>query len=107
MSFYSQINSRQKMTVSYILKKDKIYGIVPREFIEFWQVQNVDQDEDRIVMMTTETIEQNVSKQIQQMQQQGQVPVAVMLGHEDWLFSANNPKCPIRLLAAPVVINRL
>ncbi len=91
MLFYSQINSRQKMTVSYILKKDKIYGIVPREFIEFWQVQNVDQDEDRIVM-TTETIEQNVSKQIQQMQQQGQVPVAVMLGHEDWLFFGEQSK---------------
>lgn len=35
------------------------------------------------------------------MQQQGQVPVAVMLGHEDWLFSANNPKCPIRLWQRP------
>ena len=42
--------------------------------------------------MTTETIEQNVIKQIQQMQQQGQVPVAVMLGHEDWLFFGEQSK---------------
>lgn len=42
--------------------------------------------------MTTETIEQNVLKQIQHMQQQGLVPVAVMLGHEDWLFFADQSK---------------
>ena len=42
--------------------------------------------------MTTDTIEQNVLKQIQQMQQQGGVPVAVMLGHEDWLIFAEQSK---------------
>ncbi|MGE8559535.1 MAG: hypothetical protein ACN6NJ_01100 [Acinetobacter sp.] len=40
----------------------------------------------------TETIEQNVLKQIQQLQQQELVPVAVMLGHEDWLIFAEQSK---------------
>ncbi|WP_104472651.1 hypothetical protein [Acinetobacter indicus] len=31
------------------------------------------------------TIEADVQRTIQQMQQQDQTPVAVMLGHEDWL----------------------
>ncbi len=55
----------------------------------------------------TDTIEQNVLKQIQQMQQQGRVPVAVMLGHEDWLIFAEQSEGPIRLLAVPAVINPL
>ena len=38
--------------------------------------------------MTTETVEQNVLNQIQNMQQQDLIPVAVMLGHEDWLIFA-------------------
>ncbi|OAL81621.1 hypothetical protein AY606_02500 [Acinetobacter sp. SFB] len=38
--------------------------------------------------MTIDTIEQNVLNQIQNMQQQDLVPVAVMLGHEDWLVFA-------------------
>ena len=42
--------------------------------------------------MTTETIEQNVLNQIQNMQQQDLVPVAVMLGHEDWLVFAEQSK---------------
>ncbi|TCH64767.1 hypothetical protein [Acinetobacter sp. ANC 4862] len=42
--------------------------------------------------MTTETIEQNVLNQIQNMQQQDLVPVAVMLGHEDWLIFAEQSK---------------
>lgn len=42
--------------------------------------------------MMTETIEQNVLKQIQQLQQQELVPVAVMLGHEDWLIFAEQSK---------------
>jgi len=33
--------------------------------------------------MTPNTIEADVQQTIQQMQQQGQTPVAVMLGHED------------------------
>lgn len=36
-------------------------------------------------MMTELNIEQYVKQQIEFMQQQGQEPVAVMLGHEDWL----------------------
>ncbi|WP_174559427.1 hypothetical protein [Acinetobacter bouvetii] len=36
--------------------------------------------------MSTETIEQQVLNQIQNMQQQELIPVAVMLGHEDWLI---------------------
>jgi len=36
-------------------------------------------------MMTELNIEQYVKQQIELMQQQGQEPVAVMLGHEDWL----------------------
>ena len=35
--------------------------------------------------MTELTIEHNVNQQIEWMQQQGLDPVAVMLGHEDWL----------------------
>lgn len=35
--------------------------------------------------MTELNIEQYVKQQIEFMQQQGQEPVAVMLGHEDWL----------------------
>lgn len=35
--------------------------------------------------MTELIIEQYVKQQIELMQQQGQEPVAVMLGHEDWL----------------------
>ncbi|WP_180013154.1 hypothetical protein [Acinetobacter sp. YH16031] len=35
--------------------------------------------------MTELNIEQYVKQQIELMQQQGQEPVAVMLGHEDWL----------------------
>ena len=42
--------------------------------------------------MMTETIEQNVLKQIQQLQQQELVPVAVMLGHEDWLIFTEQSK---------------
>lgn len=42
--------------------------------------------------MTTETIEQTVLNQIQNMQQQDLVPVAVMLGHEDWLIFAEQSK---------------
>lgn len=42
--------------------------------------------------MMTETIEQQVLDQIQKMQQQDQVPVAVMLGHEDWLIFAEQSK---------------
>jgi len=42
--------------------------------------------------MTTETIEQNVLNQIQNMQQQDLIPVAVMLGHEDWLIFAEQSK---------------
>ena len=36
--------------------------------------------------MTEVTIEQYVKQQIELMQQQGINPVAVMLGHEDWLY---------------------
>ena len=36
-------------------------------------------------MMTELNIEQYIKQQIELMQQQGQEPVAVMLGHEDWL----------------------
>lgn len=36
-------------------------------------------------MVTELNIEQYVKQQIELMQQQGQEPVAVMLGHEDWL----------------------
>ncbi|OTG73851.1 hypothetical protein B9T23_12595 [Acinetobacter terrae] len=42
--------------------------------------------------MTTETIEQNVLNQIQHMQQQDLIPVAVMLGHEDWLVFTEQSK---------------
>lgn len=35
-----------------------------------------------------QTIEQYVKVQIELMQQQGKIPVAVMLGHEDWLVFA-------------------
>ncbi|AUX91211.1 hypothetical protein [Acinetobacter sp. ACNIH1] len=35
--------------------------------------------------MTELNIEQYIKQQIELMQQQGQEPVAVMLGHEDWL----------------------
>lgn len=35
--------------------------------------------------MTQPNIEQYVKQQIEQMQQQALTPVAVMLGHEDWL----------------------
>lgn len=35
--------------------------------------------------MTELNIEQYVKQQIELMQQQGQEPIAVMLGHEDWL----------------------
>ena len=42
--------------------------------------------------MMTATIEQQVLDQIQKMQQQDQVPVAVMLGHEDWLIFAEQSK---------------
>ena len=42
--------------------------------------------------MTPETIEQNVLNQIQNMQQQDLIPVAVMLGHEDWLIFAEQSK---------------
>jgi len=35
--------------------------------------------------MTELNIEQYVKQQIELMQKQGQEPVAVMLGHEDWL----------------------
>lgn len=35
--------------------------------------------------MTQINIEQYVKDMIEQIQQQGQTPVAVMLGHEDWL----------------------
>ena len=42
--------------------------------------------------MTIETIEQNVLNQIQNMQQQDLIPVAVMLGHEDWLIFAEQSK---------------
>lgn len=35
--------------------------------------------------MTELNIEQYVKQQIELMQQQGQEPVAVMMGHEDWL----------------------
>lgn len=38
--------------------------------------------------MTPNTIEADVQQTIQQMQQQGQTPAAVMLGHEDWLVFA-------------------
>lgn len=38
--------------------------------------------------MTPNTIEADVQQAIQQMQQQGQTPVAVMLGYEDWLVFA-------------------
>ena len=38
--------------------------------------------------MTPNTIEADVPQAIQQMQQQGQTPGAVMLGHEDWLVFA-------------------
>ncbi|MGA9698755.1 hypothetical protein ACVBEE_03815 [Acinetobacter sp. ANC 3781] len=42
--------------------------------------------------MTSQTIEQNVLNQIQNMQQQGLTPVAAMLGHEDWLIFAEQSK---------------
>jgi hypothetical protein len=42
--------------------------------------------------MTIETIEQNVLNQIQNMQQQDLIPVAVMLGHEDWLIFTEQSK---------------
>ena len=42
--------------------------------------------------MTTETIEQNVLNRIQHMQQQDLIPVAVMLGHEDWLVFTEQSK---------------
>lgn len=38
--------------------------------------------------MIPNTIEADVQRTIQQMQQQDQTPVAVMLGHEDWLVFA-------------------
>src|SRR5690606_7527903 len=37
------------------------------------------------IAMTELTIEHNVNQKIEWMQQQGLDPVAVMLGHEDWL----------------------
>ncbi len=39
-----------------------------------------------------QTIEQFVKVQIERMLQQGQTPVAVMLGHEDWLIFAEQSK---------------
>jgi hypothetical protein len=33
-------------------------------------------------------IEQHVKTQIEQLQQQGKTPVAVLMGHEDWLYFA-------------------
>ena len=42
--------------------------------------------------MTPETVEHNVLNQIQNMQQQDLIPVAVMLGHEDWLIFAEQSK---------------
>ena len=42
--------------------------------------------------MTSQTIEQNVLNQIQNMQQQGLTPVAAMLGHEDWLIFTEQSK---------------
>ena len=42
--------------------------------------------------MITETIKQNVLNQIQNMQQQDLIPVAVMLGHEDWLIFTEQSK---------------
>ncbi len=35
-----------------------------------------------------QTIEQNVEQQIKTMQAQGLTPVAVLIGHEDWLYFA-------------------
>lgn len=34
------------------------------------------------------TVEEMVKQQIEALQQQGQCPVAVLIGHEDWLFFA-------------------
>ena len=35
-----------------------------------------------------QTIEQNVEQQIKTMRAQGLTPVAVLIGHEDWLYFA-------------------
>ena len=58
-------------------------------------------------MMTELNIEQYVKQQIELMQQQGQEPVAVMLGHEDWLDFSVQSRWRIRHLAVRAVINLL
>lgn len=40
----------------------------------------------------SDLIEHKVSEMIKQLEQQGQEPVAVMLGHEDWLIFADQSK---------------
>lgn len=57
-------------------------------------------------MMNELNIEQYVKQQIELMQQQGQEPVAVMLGHEDWLDFSVQSKVAYHL-AVRAVINLL
>lgn len=42
--------------------------------------------------MTEQTIEAYVSQAVKEMQKQGQVPVAVFIGHEDWLVFSEQSK---------------
>ncbi|MBP8063764.1 MAG: hypothetical protein KAY38_02005 [Acinetobacter sp.] len=42
--------------------------------------------------MTEQTIEAYVTQAIEEMQKQGQVPVAVFIGHEDWLVFSEQSK---------------
>ncbi len=42
--------------------------------------------------MNMQTIEQYVHEEIERIQQQGKVPVGVMLGHEDWLVFSEQSK---------------
>ncbi len=42
--------------------------------------------------MTEQTIEAYVTQTIEEMQKQGQVPVAVFIGHEDWLVFSEQSK---------------
>ena len=42
--------------------------------------------------MTAQTIQQQVECMVKQMQNQGLEPVAVMLGHEDWLLFSSQSK---------------
>jgi hypothetical protein len=43
-------------------------------------------------MKTMQSVEQQVQQQIKMMQQQSLVPVAVLVGHEDWLYFTEQSK---------------